>query len=272
MATLKSVFNSVMVTTLLAFTSTSHATIFTLTDGNSSLVIDDSILEVEDYEVDTIDHLHEQSFFFRLEGDTKETQISTSDYTLLSSSQTASNTLLVEWELTTGLTMAIEYVLSGGAGGSNTSLLTENISITSDFGNKFALFAYADFDLDDESSDQTASFNGSDAFCQQDDDNLFEACMLTSVAPDFWEISDYSDTRDMLEDSSIDDLSDSGSGLGPIDATFAFQWDRTLLDTETFEVTLTKTINASAVSEPGVASLLLLSLLSVGCARRRAKR
>ncbi len=255
---------------LVAASGVSQATIYNLSDGNTSSSYDDSSYDsggLNDWIVDGIDHLYEQEFMLRIDNDTKETVLTTADYTLVGSTSTA-NSLTLNWQLARGLTMGVTYTLVGGSSGSNTSTITETISISSEFGNTVSLFAYTDFDVNDDNGNDSITMIGSDTLCNSSDG--FTACVASSLIPTAYEVDDYDVLLTKLTDSSADTLSNTGLPYGPDDGTFAFQYDFSLGDAQSVEFQLVKTLTGPAsVPVPAPLSLLGLGFLGLGLGHKK---
>lgn len=124
------------------------------------------------------------------------------------------------------------------------------------------LFSYTDFDLSGSAGDDRATINGvSNQFQSIFDSETVAALTASSTALTRWEIDDYSDIRDKLENGAVDDLANARSPFGPGDYTGAFQWLMELaprgdeLGRDMMNGSLVKIVQ---IPEP--ASLLLLGL------------
>jgi hypothetical protein len=139
-----------------------------------------------------------------------------------------------------GLSLQLGFNLQGGAPGSQTSALAEqlvlqnitNVSVTAH------LFAYTDFDLAGNYSNDIVSHPSIGTIVQQGKGQSVTQSLL-SPTPSDWETSFYAITLDNLDGPNPITLSDTFIPLAPGDQTFTFQWDITLAAGQTLVVNLT---------------------------------
>ena len=255
---------------------TSTAGTFTLVDENSSMFFDTSDpnepTNAQDWIVDGVNQLYEQSFWFRV-GSGPE--ISLHSLPILTEGTSDVNfdgddeTLYVQYD---GGTFDIEvvYILDGGLPGSGVSDLAEQISVNSRTGVPldFHFFQYTDYEVGGTAADDIGLFTNLNAVQQGDAGVQLNETVITPV-PSHRELGVYPSIRDKLTDGLPTTLSDTpaiGTLIGPDDLTWAFQWDFTLQANSTFQISKDK--NLRVIPEP--ASLLLFaSGLCVLCVRRK---
>jgi hypothetical protein len=128
------------------------------------------------------------------------------------------------------------------------------------------LFELTDFDLNGDSAGDFAS-GSVDGILQQKAGTT--AFVSSSLPPDAFQISAFSDIRDALNDGSFTNLDNSGSPSGPDDLQHAFQWNLSLDPGERVAFQKTKDVN---VPEPAATVLVLAGLVGGAIARRRRVR
>ena len=237
---------------------------FTLIDDNSSMSFDtgdpNEPANASSWIVDGVNQLYEQAFWYRVGGGGESSvhglpidAEGTSDVNFDGDDET----LFVRYD---GGNFEIEilYTLDGGTAGSGASDMAEQISINSkvNFSQNFHFFQYTDFEVGGDSDDDLGVFTNANSVRQSDPSVRLTETIITPV-PSHRELSAYSAIRDSLEDALPTTLSDTpaiGTGIGPLDLTWAFQWDFTLQPFSTFQISKDK--NMAAIPEP--ASLVLL--------------
>lgn len=251
----------------------SAAQSFTLTNGNSSVdIFPTSQGGMATWKVDGVNQLSRQWFWCR-----------DGPYEYSLDSLKAQPPLLVQNaanELTTlhydesNYTFGVHYTLTGGAAGSGTSSMLENVSIHNAAATSLILhvFQYADFDLAGTSGDDTVTLlkDGSNRFYQavQTDPTGVTSTTTVSITADHGEANFYSATLTKLNDYYATTLNDNAGPLGPGDATWALEWDFNIAAGGTVNLDILKQI---AVPEPSTATALGAGLL-VWTIRRRVRR
>jgi uncharacterized Zn-binding protein involved in type VI secretion len=166
------------------------------------------------------DHMFQNWWWYRTDSDTREFALSN----LTAFEQPQANTVSLTYA-EGGLTYEITYTLSDP--GDNQAVVVAQLTIANTTSTPITLnlFNYSDFDMD-------GSFGGDRAeLVRPGYIRVYEtntAHIVTAETPFAWQISAFSDVRDLLTDTDIDDLNNSGSPFGPGDFTGAFQWQYTL--------------------------------------------
>jgi len=233
---------------------------FTLAHGNSSLDIWTSTYEFNWF-VDGVDQLYEQDWWLGI-GGAAPGRLGT--LFPLVWAQPAPNMLTASYDNGAGLNTTVVYTLLGGAPGSKTADLNEQLLVTSPGAVK--IWEYNDFDLAGTIGGDTATRINPNLIRQTDGVWVMNETVNTG-SPAHWEIASYANILNKLQGPGPWDLSDSGSPFGPGDATYAFEWSSS---GGSYFVSKDKLI--TAVPEPMSMLLGLMGLGSVaGFVRLRRK-
>lgn len=262
---------------VLSLTTPALASTYTLEDANSTAVWNDgsngSTAQFT-WTVDGVDQVFDQDFFFRIGDTDAEARVGTLDIDFAGVSNTNSDAgddvLTFEFSSSAGLHIDISYKLRGGIGGSGVSDLAETITITNLTGASIDLsfFQYVDFDLGATISDDRARLLNNNTIRQWDAGHNVAETVVTPGA-DEHEIDFFSNTLTKLTDNDADDLDSANLSLGPGDVTWAFQWDRTLQNNASFQISKDKRFSIVPLPPAALAGLGLLGLLGVARMRRR---
>jgi len=266
----------ITLTVLNCLSSAAHGTIFTLLDDNSDAVINTNGSGMVDWDVDGVDQLEQQWFWFR-SGATAESPVSVLPILVEGTADTNfdgdMDTLYVKYD---GGSFEIElgFKLDGGLPGSGTSDIAEQISINNLSGDPLdiSFFQYADFDLDGVPAGDTVIFTNPNTVRQSKGPLRLTETVNTPVSS-HREADLFPATLTKLSDGLPTTLSETppiGTSLGPGNVTWAFQWDVTVAPNSTFQISKVKNLNA--IPEPAGACLLLTGLLFSAALRTRRKR
>jgi hypothetical protein len=232
------------------------------------------------WEVDGIDHLASQQWYYRVGSAGPEASLGSLIYNGFS--QPTPDAATMFWS-GAGFDIEVDYNLLGGSIGSGASDIAEAIKVinTDETTLDFNLFLYTDFDLGGTSGGDTASLNyfgnfptslaGYDRALQTEGINTAEVTVFEHAARG--EVDFFANTVSKLLNGNTDDLASSGVSVGPVgpgDVTFAFQWNLNV-GVGSFEtITVDKRLDVVPIPEPTSAALGLLGLsLLVHAARRR---
>ena len=262
--------------------ATAQGALHTLTDLNSTTVIDDgSSAGMSSWTVDGTDHVSQQWFWYRI-GDTgPESSLETLDATPLASLTNAdfdpgNETLNLRYE-DSDLRIDVSFALHGGASGSGASDIAEVVTITNLTDNPVPgvhLFQYVDFDLSGAPGGDTAwiaTGGGATSAWQTGGGGWVNETPVTS--PSRYEVAFFSATRDKLTDVVNADILNNVAGpVGPGNVTWAFQWDFDLEASgdpnSSWQLSKDKRI---VIPEPATLVVLIIGgLLSLLARRRRA--
>src|ERR1035441_3849967 len=144
---------------------------FSLTNGNSVVQIDPTSPNgVSSWTVDGIEQLFQQWFWLRAGSVAAQITVDATGGGPFGSALSSSNALVNYFAH--GLQVNLGFTLAGGAVGSGTSQLTENISILNTTNTTISvhLYEYSDFDLAGQADGDTVSFPTSNIVVQQGKD------------------------------------------------------------------------------------------------------
>jgi len=239
------------------------ADIMTLTSQNSVIKIDpNSQAGVYDWVVDGTDVMYQQWFLIRSGSDTHEYSVDSSNFNLTAESYSGGRGLLAY--AGHGYTTTIRFSLLGGSPGSNAADLSEIISLknTGTAALTLDFFQYANIMF--STGHDTVQFLNPYSVQQTAGGIYLNETVVNTNGLVHHEANVYPRVVNSLNDNSITTLSDSNYAAG--DATWAFQWEKTIAPGSTF--TITKDINVvdPPPSIPEPASVLLLGsvLAAVG--------
>jgi hypothetical protein len=208
------------------------ATLYTLTDGNSTAAIDPtSDAGMYGWSVDGTNVLYQQWFWYRIGSASTTQEYSIDHLGLFSATQNDASDLTLVYGQPAGLSITVKYGLTGGADGSFASDISEVIAVknATNAPIDFHFFQYSDFDLNRLNLADTVKIDPSLKFVDQEPMGHGPVLSETVItpAPSHAEANYYANTLSKLEDGSKTTLDDVLTA-GPGDVTWAFQWDKTL--------------------------------------------
>jgi hypothetical protein len=248
--------------------------IIPLVSGNSSALVDTGTQNgMFNWSVEGVNQLFQQWFWYRIGSGAGTFERSIDTISAPAIVTPAANQLTTTYaNAGVGLSVRVDYVLSGGSIGSGTSTLLESLTINNISGTALDLhfFQYSDFDLGGNPGgdtvqlykDITGKYNEAD---QTKGSTIFQE---TDVAPgaDRGEADFFPATLNSLKDAGPTTLNNNASPVGPGDTTWAFEWDRLLNPGDSLIISKTKYIQ---VPEPGTLALTGLGLTVLLTLRRR---
>lgn len=221
-----------------------------LSDDNSIAAFDPSFSDISSnngilfWTVDNVNHLFQNSFWYRVGTEGRENSISTLN--LINLEQPADNQISVGYA-GNGFEIALDYTLDGGAEGSGKSNLLENITLQNTQNSDsnpldFHFFNYTDFDLTENGMQDTTTIDSGKVTVS---DNITLAKEVVSPVSNSYQVSPIFNVLNSLEDTEPSILANfSGPLTG--DTAHAFGWDLTLAPGESFSITSNKSITPVA--------------------------
>jgi len=198
-----------------------HATSYTLTDLNSTLVVDDQGQLPFNWVVDGTDHVYRQWWYYRI-GAAPGTTQGIEALNLISATPTADRLDVTYGPSDNSFALRVSWTLFGGSANSGVSDLSEQVRLINR-GNSaldFYLFEYNDFDLNDTSLDDGIKLGAACAVDQWDGGvHVRETVVKT---PDFWEVGAQSTVFPAL--TSGNDLANAVPAAYNADLAWAFEW------------------------------------------------
>jgi hypothetical protein len=251
-----------------------HAATINLTDGNSSVTIDTSTPTeptgqrgVTSWIVDGIEQLFTQQWWIGTSSVAGQLAL---DQLTFTGSSPLTPTNYVQLNFTgAGFAVSATYSLLAGTPGSHTSDLGEafRVTNTSDSSLTFRIYLYSDFDLGGSALNDTVQIFGLHHANQTGKGWIADTVLIPDAK--YAEANLYHNTLDSLVGAASYTLN---GALGPVsgDATWAFEWEKTLAPGGSFLLSLDK--NITPIPIPPSALLLgsgLLGLLGFGIRRRQ---
>jgi len=254
---------AVLLASVILPLSTAGAAVYTLTDANSSSIVDTGPAGMTKWTVDGINNLNRQAFWFRVGATGGETNLGS--LPLISAIQTSPDYLRLTYQ-GGSFNVEVKYTLTGGSLGSGTSDIGESIKITNTSASPldFHFFQYVNLHLMGQAINDSVQISGGNTAIQ-----TLGAAFVSETSgvpyPSRYEVGFAPTTLNSLMDGSPTTLNNLAGPVGPDDLTWAFQWDRTIAAGGSFNISKDKYL----VPEPATLSLLALGGLAV--LRRRQK-
>ena len=236
----------------------------TLTDGNSSAIYDDNsgagYYGFNDWQTDSQTLLTETGLFYRVGNTGKAKTLDTLD----SSSTVNGNSATVNYT-GTGFTIDLDLSLNDS---DSTLNQTATINNTSSSTLDFELFSYFDLVTSSGSTGDTVGIDSNSYTATQSGDRNIITTTVTENNTSYTERRGEVDAIDTIEDTLIGIRNDNNSQLDNDISTitetvnpvsFAYQWDYSLGNNESFEVAFNSSNNAVAVPfefSPGLGLVL----------------
>jgi hypothetical protein len=244
---------------------------FILNDLNSFFAIDGNTGAYA-WGVDGINQLYFQGFWFRLGDQMGETPLGayftsgwvSPDYRTASLSYVHPD-----------FTASVVYTLTGGTPGSRTADVAESIRLINTTPRELPMrfFQYCDFDLNGTPGNDVLWFPNSNAVRQSEAGTELAETVITPVS-NHHEGDLYANTLNRLIDglpTTLNDLPAIGGGSIEGDATWAFEWDRSIAGGGSFVISKDKRLS-QVVPEPTTLLLLGVGLVGAEVARRRRNK
>lgn len=288
----KVIFAAVLLVVLDGMNSTASGAILTMNDVNSVFRVeprDTANGGFDDkgafsWQVDGTEHLFNQWFWYREDATlmTREESIdnhSTLPFVSASLSNTDSDPGADQLRLryrNPVFELTVQYNLTGGAVGSQTSTISETITIKNRSNVNplsFHLFEYHDFNLNNTAGNDSAAHLSSTTIQQTDPAGIQVMTTVTQSVPNHYEIAPVPATYASLADASATTLSDTTPTAGPGNLAFAFEWDPIISPGGSFVIRLNQVIGPTPGVIPEPASLFLVGSGFAGLYfRRRVRR
>ena len=259
-----------------AVATQTEAQIYTLSDNNSSAMVDvGSSAGMFQWQVQGANQLAQQWFWYRV-GNNANAPINAI------SSATAS-TFSGSRGLTTTygnsqFSVRIDYLLSGGssvgAGQYAVSDIGEIITINnlSSAPLDFHFFQYSDFDLGGAGNDTVQlgrNLRGLWNEAVQTDPTAGLTETVTTPGANHGEVAYFNSTLQHLNGGTAYNLSDAAGPVGPGDVTWALQWDFSIAAGSSAQIAKDKYLSVLVVPEPSAVALIAIGLIACAARSRR---
>jgi hypothetical protein len=247
-----------------------------LSNGNSSVTIDPTASAgLDNWTISGQNQLNQQSFWYRIGNTGAQSSINTLGAPSVSLYDTTGDglddTAILTYGPSSGLQITVTYRLSGGQSGTYKSDLGETIQIanTGKSTQLFNFFDYANFNLDDLLTGQTAAISGSNT-ATVTGNGVTEQTTVSPSAADY-DASNYSTLLTNLTtktDFTLPNVATSGPG----DEETGFEWSQSIMGGCSYEISSDQIISGSptrVVPEPIGAAMAATALSGLLLVRPR---
>lgn len=268
----------IMAMFILASVNNIGATSYTLSDLNSSAIINPSLQDgMYSWVIDGKDYLYKQWFWYRV-GDVAEQSIDTLNLAGVIHTNgdfdPGEETLTVKYvDPSQKFDIVISYLLTGGQNGSNTSDIAETIEIHNKTTQSldFHFFQYNDFDLGTDADNDWAQHMNNNTIQQGDSESgVSFAEVVSTPAASHYQIGECPTILNLLNDLGPSTLSDGSPIVINKDVTFAWEWDTSIVGNGSYIISKDKNIKPS-VPEPSTLLLFGIGFLGLGLVGLRKK-
>ena len=248
------------------------ASVSVSTPTNSSTITVDPTIGLTGWTVGGVSQLATQQFFYRIGPSGGQTTLG-SNAAPAPTVNSGLGTIAVNYNNPT-FTTGVLYPLSGSG---STASLNEQVTINNVSGASIDLyfFKYADYNLNGQSANQTATISGTPANTvdQYDQNTIVKNETVGGgggTSPDFIEATTSSALLTSLQSAVTPAALTTNAGAGPGDVNWAMEWHRTIASGGSLILTIPTTIQP--VPEPTIATMSLgaCGLLTLRRRRRRA--
>ena len=265
-----------------AGTLSARGSTLTLSDQNSTVLINSSSQAgVYTWDVDGVNQLAQQWFWYGIGSGTTAAPASIDTLSAASVSGTSANGATLTYAGTNGLEVSVGYVLTGGASGSMTSDLLENLTITNTGSQTMPLhfYQYSNFQIGGGSLANTLEFTNTTAVDQYaisgNTETVAETVHTQSHNPGLtieYQGGPVPSILSMLNGVNQVTLNDSpaiGTPISGPNMSWAYEWDVSLAPGAQLLISKDKNITPEPVPEPATGALFaFLGLCLVLGARR----
>lgn len=196
------------------------------------------------------DHLFQNWWWFRVQGDSNETAFNNA-----SNWSYSGNTARLEFS-TANFDAVVQYSVTSIRNGLGVLTTTCTVFNTSSDPLTLNLFNYADLDMNESSSNDSADLNGVNIIRVTDGGNT--GWRANYEGTDAYQVASFAGIRSILNDPNADDLNNTGLPFGPGDWTGAFQWSFSIgsLSAATASATITIIPTPGALALAGIGGLV----------------
>lgn len=196
------------------------------------------------------DHLFQNWWWFRVQGDTNETAFNSA-----TSWSYTGNTARLEFS-TASFDAVIQFTVTSIRNGLGVLTTTATVFNTSNDSLNLNLFNYSDLDMNETAGNDSADLNGVNIIRVTDGGST--GWRANYEGTDAYQVASFAGLRNLLNDPNADDLNNTGLPFGPGDWTGAFQWSFSIgsQSAATASATITIIPTPGALALAGVGGLL----------------